>query len=159
MLALRIILVAIALGAFACDCDKTKKRSASASTTWTSTSARLVTRWGPPKGLRIVAGDQRAEVTLGDLAALASVGKRKPPVYSLRRIVRGKLGEDWRVTRLVAADGASVHIESKEWATAEQVPVLTTDPQGHWTFYWYGESGPERGLGLRKVAVIYAAID
>ncbi|HEX8108782.1 MAG TPA: hypothetical protein VF516_13715, partial [Kofleriaceae bacterium] len=80
------------------------------------------------------------------------------PGWSLRELVRRKLGDAARVTALVSQDGKRVGLDAAAWGDAGATPILRVNHQGQLRFHWVGGKGRKAGLkDVRTIEVVVPA--
>jgi hypothetical protein len=98
---------------------------------------------------------------LASVAALAAPeqdGLGARPGWSLRELVRRKLGDAARVTALVSQDGKRVGLDAAAWGDAGATPILRVNHQGQLRFHWVGGQGRKAGLkDVRTIEVVVPA--
>lgn len=78
--------------------------------------------------------------------------------WSLRELVRRKLGDAARVTALVSQDGKRIELDAAAWSDAGATPILRANHNGQLRFHWVGGKGRQAGLkDVRTIEVVVPA--
>lgn len=94
--------------------------------------------------------------SVATLAASEQDGLGARPGWSLRELVRRKLGDAARVTALVSRDGKRVRLDAAAWSDTDGTPILRVNHNGQLRFHWVGGKG--RRTGLKDVQTIEVVV-
>lgn len=75
--------------------------------------------------------------------------------WSLRQLVRRKLGDKARVTAVISEAGDRVELDASAWRGADSTPILRVNNNGQFRFQWLGTRSRLPGMkGVRALEVI-----